>query len=429
MLDNKLCTKRIIYIVMVLFFIVIFFFTNDNVSCCDSGYYLILARKYNQEGFFSIAEPLRTYGYPLFLSFLTKFEHIISSKITIFLTQFTFYILSLCYLSNIFKDEKTLQKIVFYALLGFFYIYPYLTVSLTDALYMCVFLMCIYLLYLIKTEEKKYIYVFLLGFFLGLNIIVRPASVWTVFLIIFLFTNNRKGFFYRSLFLFFGFFIPTSVQIILNKIHFNQVTFFPSIDLGSNQIIWGINNLKYATFLGNMDDPRMFYPSSSLVNNIDSSLGMKFYLYYPLIGVKLLLLKLVGAFDFDLLFPYTHNFPGFITRFITSFPSLSLLYFGMVSCFYFLIKKIDLFINRFFPIVCFFVWCAFTLPTAIELRFTLPMLIVFLISSCIMFYNLYEKKDIGFFIKMMVGYIFVFPLLYSIALFIREQAPCYKIYG
>jgi len=253
--------------------------------------------------------------------------------------------------------------------------------------------------YFAKDEEDKHFHYILLATVLSTLIFVqRPAGIWVIlanfimlvyygfsFLSKHHFRINFIKTFAVTIILTTAFIIPLVPQIHINTLHFQKVSPFPVADLGSSQLSWGINYLKYATNLSG-GGASVYYKNPLASAYKENTNPIDWYIHNPIESFETLGIKFVGAFDFDYLFPYIYNFnPSY--RWPSAFVSLSFLYFGMWGIFSYLIfysKKNDqdfTFGNRIFPFVCLLTWSAVTIPSAIELRFSLPLLSVFIIFT------------------------------------------------
>jgi hypothetical protein len=215
---------------------------------------------------------------------------------------------------------------------------------------------------------------------------------------------------------------PLFLQIWINYSKFNSMTFLPASDLGSAQISWGIEQLKYGTWLGG-GPPQNFYPANKLIevplNRAD--LNISWYFSNIVEALKLVIVKFVGAFDFDYLVPYPyHKNPN---AWLSSIISFAFMFFGVCGVIYHAItNNITSLGHRFLPCIIFVSWGSVTLISAIELRFTLPILTYFMIVSVLFIFELKLMHRRRAIIFSVCGFLILLPFLVKIASFVREQS-------
>lgn len=374
-----------------LFFLLSFLFYIYQLTtatvCCDAIQYVDIAKNVNKGG--SLAHELRTYGYPFFLAAIDHISLFLKIPFS-FLVWFLQAVIYISAISSLCKsisriDEKTGGMTFVVLCLNIFTI-PYLGISLSDGLSasLVIFVLSLIIKQSAPAEAVKeyFLDIFLLVLLSSFAVVVRPANIWVlapVSLVLFYACKKRPAQIGIILSCVVFGLLPLYLQVSLNAEHFNRITFLPVVDLGGAQIRWGIENVKYATWLGD-GGPQNFYPSSFLINSSDSHLGVGWYLKSPIDGAKLLLVKLFSGFDFDYLVPYPRSSSRL--NFVYSFVSLSILFFGILGiAIHSLIGQPKALGPRFVPALFFGGWCAVTLASAIELRFTLPLLPMLIISA------------------------------------------------
>ena len=174
-------------------------------------------------------------------------------------------------------------------------------------------------------------------------------------------------------------------QVAINQKLYQIPSPLPVIDLGQIQLRLGIENLKYATAPKPGHSVRMFYLNPFVGDTLapDESASLGWYVHHPLLAAGTLSTKLVGAFDFDFLYPYVWDRqPRYQT--VARCLSLFLLALGLQGMWWQVRGRLAAWGNfgpRGFPLLLFGGWSAITLLTAVELRFSLPMLQVLVLSS------------------------------------------------
>jgi hypothetical protein len=168
-------------------------------------------------------------------------------------------------------------------------------------------------------------------------------------------------------------------QSILNLRNFGFFSPFPIQDLGGFQIHSGISYVKYSTWTG-PGSPSNYYSSSRIIGEYDGS-GLAWYLYHPFDAINLLFFKFVGAFDFDYLVPYANQ--GFTLSWVASTISFLVVLIGLFLMFRHLAGKGNLSTlgPRWFPLLVLISWGSVSMVSALELRFSLPIVTYFAVYS------------------------------------------------
>jgi hypothetical protein len=387
-------------------------------GCCDAQSYLEIAQKYASGGIFA-EHPhakLRSYLYPLALSCLLNLANAVNVKldIVVWLFQWLVYVAAALALSlTISKKNKKIAIIAFMLFCINVFISPYLSITLTDALYtsLAIFWFAAAISYEAVPSESELVLkrwpLLLAALLSGAILAIRPAGIWVAAVTASLFISRCcrmfqahktiksalriLGIFVVGLMLFLAPLIP---QMLINHFHFAKITPFPVLNLGGTQFRWGIRYLKYGTNLSGPGDVEMFYINPFLKSEASSL----WYLRHPLSGSATIAAKFIGAFDFDYLLPYIYDIRPFY-RWPSAFISLSILFFGLWGLLHYAFNRDAcvqrIFGERFLPAFCLLAWGAVTLLSALELRFTLPilaLLMVFCIERLIFIAALRGKK-------------------------------------
>ncbi|MDF3054215.1 MAG: hypothetical protein K0Q74_122 [Gammaproteobacteria bacterium] len=375
--------------------------TQHQPQCCDAIHYMGMAHAYATNGFFQVTEPSRTFGYPWILSLIIKFSNsLLSESAVIWFFQSTFYFFTVYVIARqIAKSNTKLASYVYLALCTNIFILPYFTVTLTDGLYATLALALLAALIpgyslATSTQIKLFWQLFLVIFVTSFSIITRPAAIWLLlpvgYFIVSAFIERKKPL------LFLGAFLlgvtPLIIQSISNALNYQVISFLPVTSLGKAQIIWGIENIKYGTWTGGTAGNELiqnFYPSSPIIDTSRTSGIIQWYLSHPISILKLIILKFIGAFDWDYLLPYPKFIPNAFFKIAPSIISFSILWWGLVgTAIHTFSHRLPALGMRFIPLISLISWSGVTLLSALELRFTLPLLSYFIVISVVTIYHL-----------------------------------------
>lgn len=393
--------------------------------CCDAENYIALAKSFISNGIFETESSLRTFAYPWLLSLFLQVSYFfnIGSVFIVFFFQFFSYFLVICYTTRKFSHiSPSCANYVYIALCANFFLAPYLSVSMTDGLYTVLSILILVLLINFEVIEKKmYSLVAFTGFLIAFSIVIRPSSIWLTvpyfYCLAMLFLSGKLRMF-PLLVCLLPAAIPLVYQCLLNHHQFGKFSFFPAVSIGSSQIQWGLENIKYSTWLGD-GNIQNFYSSRNLITPPEHPEGLSWYLSNPIDGAKLICIKLIGAFDFDYLVPYPYQSLHY--SWLATFISFSLLIVASIgSIFHAVSGKLTLLGHRFLPLVIIMSWAGLNLVSAVELRFTLPLLSYFLIVTVITLDTFVKQRRYVF--GLFGVWAFAMPFLFTGAQFIREQS-------
>lgn len=414
--------------IILLYFGSFYFYIDQMLTprCCDSGHYFQLAKDIKTNGILNFKDSLRSFGYPWFLQFIIQISEFAKIPFVLLLCVFqsTLYLFFAIFAFNRFKQNVKIASVIYLLLCSNIFLLPYFSFTLTDSLYTTVTL---FVLMLVSTSTQGIpvlrveVKLFLLTLLVSWAIVLRPVAVWLFMPMLIYFLNciSHKNLLRLCLAVTCGL-LPLFVQILINAYHFDVISFLPVIDLGNSQLIWGIENFKYATWLGTPIQGN-FYPTDAFVNTANSNLGLKWYFLNIVDAVKLLFVKFIAAFDWDYLMPYPRTVPQY--KWFYSLISFSILYWGLCGCFFHLLKnKLTVLGTRYMPFIILLSWSAVTLASAIELRFVLPMLTYFLIVSVIMLDYLVKYYSRIKLCGMVLGQILFCLIACQVARFVRDQA-------
>lgn len=421
-------------VAVLVFLATVFFFLQLRYKpCCDAISYLEIASRFNSQGILEVNSSLRTFAYPWLLSNLINLSEAINlpPNFFIFLTQLAAYIATIFFIKKTFlQHSEKLSAIIFLALSLNIYLLPYLSITLTDGLYtiLCMIALVNFIRIHQSIIEKNHTTIKLItltALIIGFAIAVRPASIWLIipfsYYLIKLAATRNLNFTIILLALSLGA-MPLYIQATINMVIFKVFSFFPIDDLGSAQIRWGIENIKYATWLGG-GPAQNFYTSVNLIDlpKNDTEFNLSWYFTNPIDAIKLLTFKFIGAFDFDYLMPYPHH-PTKGT-WIPSLFSFSIMWMGIFgSVLHAFTNKVTALGDRFMPVIIVISWASVSLISALELRFTLPLITYFIIVSVVTINLIIKAENRNYLLIALAGWVTAMPLLYFAASFIRNQS-------
>ncbi len=353
--------------------------TEFRLPVYDAELYFLMAKEIQKNGLFNFDEiylrafEIRTYLYVFLLSLLDPQSPSFYGRVVWF--NWAIYLYSAYLVSQTFFSVTVLKRIGFAVLALNPLILVYCAYYLTDIL--CVALSLISLSLIIRAIKIQPYYILLAWWLIAINIMIRPAAIFVVPLagIMTLWLVYQNDNFIQRIQLIglsaLLFLLPLLPQFYMNWVHFGQLGFLPVFDLGDAQVQWGIRYLKYATNASEVGDPRLIYPNIFL-ENTDGTLSLSWYFQYPWAGIKTLLFKLAAAFHFDYLHPYVTQLHPNKIYFMTTTVSTLIFVCGLIG----LWMKKALRPVYLSSIIFLFGWLGVHLPSAIELRFTLPALAI-----------------------------------------------------
>lgn len=354
--------------------------------CHDARAYWRIAGVYAEGGIFAghHAANMRTWLYPAMLMLVLQLSAALGlgAAPLLFVLQFIAHLgASALLAARVFVGRPGPALVLFALLACNPFALPYAGVSLTDgAALACFTLWLAAMVSGARPGRHRWAWIAMAGAMAGAACAIRPAYVYLVLLTplvaITARRNWREGLAAVALALVMPF-LALGPQVAINQLHFDRATPLPVGNLGGGQVIWGITNLKYGTSPVPDDDPRMFYPNPLATGPAGDVDGPGWYLRHPARGAATLALKLVGAFDFDFLPAYVWDRDPPL-QWVFRLLSLGLLLGGLAGMWRYLRwarPPQDACLGpRWLPAVVFAAWAAVILPSAVELRFTLPML-------------------------------------------------------
>ena len=369
-------------------------------GCCDMVGYQAMADLFARaEGV--VATPYsdrRTYGYPIFVSWVMRFgpTHWLPIASLLSLAQ------TLLYVGVAFGFARAVGRIasapvaslVLVASWGNVFAYPYLTIGLTDGFSLTVQMALAWSLLEVFAAGARpapalgrlLIAGAAAGFLWGFSVMVRPGNLHLAAPVCVAFALTAFGLRRQerpSAWLAWllaatagGFSVAVLPQVLSNIELFGRFTFLPVFDFGGMQTKFGQEYLKYATHMvGGAGAPLPYL--SPWAASADGTLG--WYLRQPVAGLVTLAAHVFGALDFDYYFPYIHD-PEPATRWLLFLGSATVVYWGCVGSIALVRRaRVDgpASLSMFVVLVAgahVVGWLAVHAVTAVENRFALPVM-------------------------------------------------------
>ena len=381
-------------------------------SCCDASQYVEMARHFEAHGFGANAphSDVRTFGYPFLLWLVSSVAVAIGVPFpaAVFVVQLSMYVacVVLLYFRFLRLFGPAAGLAVYYGLTFNVLLFPYLPLTMTDGMSVILFLCAAGVLVSLAAGNGLRMTILcaaVLGFLVGFAVIVRPANLWLCALVVIgaLLVYRKRGRARqqaagarttRDVVMFIAIagitgIVATVPQSALNWMRAHKATPLPIYDLKAKQLDAGVRYIKYGTNMTGERPAGLFYRNPLFVE-AEGRQGIDWYFRAPLRGSMTLVLRMFAGFDFDYLFPYIYDLrPGYrpvlflLSQFIVFFgigaiillmyPTLARRILGTSAAEHFYwtgpIPAGQVFITALLG------WAAIHAVSAIENRFTLPM--------------------------------------------------------
>ncbi|MEP7208480.1 MAG: hypothetical protein ABI920_16200, partial [Casimicrobiaceae bacterium] len=213
-------------------------------------------------------------------------------------------------------------------------------------------------------------------------VMVRPASLFAlmalaVALLLVVFERRvgwRAGLSMAVMFVV-GTALPMAPQVINNLRNYGEATPLVVARLGTNQQIWGIQYLKYATALPPVPLPSVFYDNPLAANRpIDFGHPLAWYWRYPWAGARTLALHVFNMLDQDLFFTYARSLDPWY-RVPVAILNHALLGFAVIGG-VLMVARRRLAVTAVAVIAFLAAHLGLHATTAVEMRFGLPLLVL-----------------------------------------------------
>lgn len=368
---------------------------------------------------------VRTYLYPTILLGVTRLASTLSLEPlqVLFALQFAAHLASSALLARVSMARRPRMAVALFAALACNpFVLPYLATSLADALALACFQAWLAAMVASRGEGVAALrWLALAALLAGVACALRPAYVWLLVLTPLLAPWGRMPMHGLRVALALLLMVPALLpQAAINRHLFDSWSPFPA-GLADSQLRWGVANLKYATAPAKEGEVRMFYANPLAAGTVRDGDGVGWYLRHPLRGAGTLAVKFIGAFDFDAVQPYVWDRDPPL-QWAWRGLSLALLLAGLRGMWLHAGGggATMAFGGRRLPPLVLAGWCAVTLPTALELRFTLPMLSLLLPLAFVAIGDLHRRtwRDRR---RLAVAALAVFAGLVAVARFVAAQ--------
>ena len=379
-----------------------FFFIKQagDPACCDAKDYFEMATWLRANGIEAVGtyDYIRTFGYTWFLTGVLRLGSLLVMPwylVLVWLQAGVYFAAVLLLSVTVGSKTPKLSSAIYLALCCNFFVWPYLSVLLTDSLALSLCLLTITGIIWVETRpiptSKTFVFaiIFLIIFLSSAATIIRPASLWVLVLsaVMFVIWAVKKKF---SLTL--GIFaaitgaLPLFIQTSLNYWKFKTVSFLPSMDLGKIQSELGLQEIKFSTFLNGPGVFTIRYRATELFPSLKGETGfLSWSVSHPAEAIQFLYLKLIAAFDFDFVVPYPETNPNGST--VTASIAIAIFAAGLVGIFFHLSTgKLDNLGPRWLPVSIILLNLAVVVQARVETRYSLVML-TFFIVVCAVFVN------------------------------------------
>lgn len=408
---------------------------NSYMSYYDETGYLRISKLILQGGVFTINEPLRTYLYPLIISFFSLFsngnDHVIKIHISLF--QYCVYLFTILYLAH--TSIKIIgNKVVWFTIVIIGILNPYLiqatTLLLTDVLASC-FIVIGFTYFMNSSLKKNVDWIISIGLCFS-SVMIRPSAL--LFLPILCTFILFRYFKYKDFKIYKGIFISLLLLLVFAPQLYNNVKYFnhwtPLIhqDLYSLQSTLATTVIKYSTVIMPNENPSLFFTSPVLVEQGTNMYQLIFenFFYFLFLFIS----HIFGAIDWGYVDTYIKEFypDSRIPASIFLYTCWFLIIVGLVSLFR-NFKYKDVFEKNKFKIftisITILIYILFIGTTFVEARFGYPIFLFLLpfsgygMNSIFDIYN--HNKSYKSIIKYVILCISMILLFFSLSFLSDKQ--------
>jgi len=285
----------------------------------DAQNYLDIATDIARNGLFSkfFYSNIRTYGYPLFLALL---KDVAGSQPLwgwwVFEVQLALFLLAAWAARQAMALRSPMfARWAFVALILNPFVLSYTPETLSESLSLTLLIAAAacWLRARSSSSRSMLLYVLAGSAVVSYAVMVRPANVfalaaWLVAIALLLHERRARSALAIIALVAFGIILPVAPQYANNVRHYGAHTPLVVAHLGTNQQIWGIQNLKYATALAPVPLPSVFYENPLARDRpIDEAHPLRWYRDHPLAGLATMGLHVFNMLDQDLLFTYSRD--------------------------------------------------------------------------------------------------------------------------
>lgn len=442
LLKNEFINNNNIISIIIIFIIVLSIgIIGENKLYYDSSQYWGFSKLFEINGVFDFGNynaTLRGFSFPFILYIIGRIANFfkINDPLNV-LYLFNALMFSLMFgfcipkiFEKMFKLKiKQIQILIFFLIVCFFW-RGFFEQVLSDFTSFFSCLLSFYLILNINKTKKKYINIINIlftGVFIGLAINIRPSYniIIPIFLVYLLFKLNKEfeytnlkkkliTFFFSICILVIGSLVILLPQLYLNKKNFNKITpFVLTITKDGNnlfikQLLWGMEMQKYETSINNsnkdlyggiifedLSGKNIIKTENIVVNNFNLKEYTKLVFKYPVSFSKIYFKHIFNSLDIKQVQPYIKNIGDKKSAMLFSFINYTLWYAVIIITIKLIkLKKMNNYNMMFFSLIIFFS-IVISVPTAIEVRFMLPL---YIFCYCILCFSNWWK-DIKLFNK------------------------------
>jgi hypothetical protein len=297
----------------------------DYPSCvgCDASEYGVMALGIKKLGIFGPwnGNNVRTYGYPLFISFVLT-EHDLTQTMAGYFTSKLAVVQSLLYIATclclFFVIHQKSPAMAWCCALGLLlnpFVLNYIPLRLTEGLNATILVSLTVIVCALSLNKMRLLQLYALiligSLIAGFAMAVRPANfvvvaAWLGFLIFYTYdTGGRPSI--LSMVAIIGLAIPILPQSLINALHYGTLKPLPVIDLGSIHLKLGFLALKYETNLSGIGPLQLFYQNVFTEQINKSDFGWQTYFWYPQYGIATLLAHVFNSLNHSYFFTYVYD--------------------------------------------------------------------------------------------------------------------------
>lgn len=286
----------------------------------DARNYLDIAQDIVRQGLFSkfFYSNVRTYGYPLFLAFLRELagrSDALWGWLIFEIQLGGFLVASWALRRSLLPSAPKFARWTFIALALNPFVLSYTPESLSESVALTLVVASAACWVAARNRRDPWALVLVGSLLVSFSVMVRPANVfalaaWCVAILLLLMERRARLAMIVpvTIALIVGIAVPAAPQLRNNIMNYGEATPLVVARLATNQQIWGIQYIKYATALPPVPLPSVFYDNPFLSSRpIDPVHPLRWYLQFPSAGVATLALHVFNLLDQDLVFTYSRD--------------------------------------------------------------------------------------------------------------------------
>jgi hypothetical protein len=288
-------------------------------SLYDAGQYARMGRDLVDLGFVRrFGASVRTYGYPLLLSGIYAFTKAtgVPFAVVVFAFQLCLFIGAAWFFrSALARISVNASRIAFSGMMLNLWVLLYTSEILTESLSISLLIITA-ACWITSATAPTSAWPLLVGSLTaGFSLVVRPANLyvvlsWVLGLVLILWRRDqpRRRSLATAALLVVILCLPSLPQLAYNVLRFGRWTPLVADDLGVMQQAWGVRDIKYATAMPPLAEPKVHYVNPFLAGTTFNDLTpLQWYGDYPVRGAMTIALHTFNLTDQDLLFTYSRD--------------------------------------------------------------------------------------------------------------------------